>query len=1114
VSTTDSTTALPASFAQELLWIADRAAPGNVAYNVPRARRLRGALNAAALQRAFDALVARHEILRTTYAAHEDQVVQVIHASQPVPFDYVDLSELEASAREAEVLRITRERGARPFDLATDLLMRVALLRVDAEEHVLLFESHHIAFDGWSRDVLFRELGAFYSAFAEGREPVLPPLPIQYADFSIWQREQLEGDRLDALLGWWRHELGDAEHVLRLPTDFPRPAESNYEGISRSIHFAPELRDGIRRLGLRYDATTYMVLLAAYATVLQRYTGQADVLIGSPIAGRAQQETEGLIGYFANTIVQRARFAGDPSFCDMLARLRDSALGAYDHQDVPFEKLVLELEGRTAVGVAPLFQVVFTQLDSSQAPDARMGDVTLEPFALDNATTKFELTLFMSERPDRLALTLRGRADLHRPDTIERMLGHIVRVLETATSNPDVHVSAIDLLTAEEHEWLDQQNRTAVVEGAPASIVDLFEEQAARAASRDAVVAPGAATADSLQSLTYAEINARANQLAHQLRAVGVVRGDRVALGLDRSVEALVGLLAILKAGAAYVPVPPDLPVARRDQLLRESGAKAVVSLAAFHWEPAAGVKLVALDRDDAAIAAHSRENMQHSALPDDAAYVLYTSGSTGAPKGVVVTHANVVHYTRAISRVLADVPSHVPGDGRATMDGWHFGMVSTLSADLGNTSLYPSLLSGGTLHILGKDVATEPERYARYVASHPLDVLKITPNHLAALTASRGGTELAGILPRKWLVLGGEALRLDIARALLRDAPARILNHYGPTETTVGVLTFEVTADSVGEAQATGARTVPIGRPLGNTSAFVMDANGLEQPTGIPGELYVSGDGVAKGYLGRPEQDAERFVRVRDARAYRTGDLVRRHPNGAIEFLGRADDQVKIRGYRVELGEVASAVRTHPAISEAVVLLDEDESGNPKLLAYAVAAVSGYAASHVERPTAAAITDWVAGKLPEYMVPAAILIVPGIPLTANGKIDRAALPRPVWSKEEVSSFVAPRTDTETRLAQIWCEVLKRDQVGVHDNFLELGGHSLFAIRMLGKITKSFGVRLPLRTLFESPTVAALGELIDIEMKLAALESMSDEDAAALLASIDGGNAGAGSQPT
>ncbi|HEX9483459.1 MAG TPA: amino acid adenylation domain-containing protein, partial [Gemmatimonadaceae bacterium] len=1103
---------LPASFAQELLWAVDRASPGGVAYNVPRTRRLRGALDVDALRRAFDALIERHEILRTTYATHEDQAVQVVHPPRAVPFEIVDLSSVAPVERDDGAAKVVRDRSARPFDLSKDLLLRVTLVTLGDTEHVLLFESHHIAFDGWSRDIVFRELSELYAAFAAGRAPSLPPLPIQYADFSIWQREQLQGERLDALLGWWRTELGDADHVLRLPTDFPRPTVSRFEGITRSVTVPGELQQELRALGQRFSATPYMVLLAAYVTVLHRYTGQSDVLVGSPIAGRARPETEGLIGYFANTIVQRARFTGDPSFAQLLQRLRDSALGAYDHQDVPFEKLALELEGRASLGQSPLFQVVFTQLDSSQAPEARMGDVTLEPFALDNATTKFDLTLFMSQRADRLELSLRGRSDLHHADTLERALGHIVSVLAAATRNPDVLVSTIDLAGPDERQWLDAANETKVDEGSFGTAGELFEQQAARVPSRAAVIASPAA-GGSEESLSYAQVNARANQIAARLKELDVRPGVRVALGLDRSLEGLVALLAILKAGGAYVPVPPELPPARRQQLLKECGARVLIGLASDTWDLPADVSLVALDRDAAALDKQSVSNPTTSASPSDVAYVLYTSGSTGVPKGVAVTHANIVHYARAVSRVLGDVPASAPGNGFTALDNLHFGMISTLGADLGNTSLFPALLSGSTLHMLGKAVASEPAAFARYVSAHPLDILKITPNHLNALSAGKTGGELAAILPRRWLVLGGEALRPELVRTLLRGAPCRILNHYGPTETSVGVLTFEATFESVEAAQAAGAQTVPVGRPLANTAAFVVDAHGSEQPVGIPGELFIGGDGVAKEYLGRPEQTADRFISFRGQRVYRSGDLVRRLPDGAIEFLGRVDDQVKVRGYRVELGEIAQVLRTHPAALDAFVILRSDEGAEPQLVAYVVPKKEGYAASHAEKPTGRTITEWLAGRLPEYMVPSAVVLLEALPLTANGKVDRNLLPAPEGDADDSSAHVDPRDDTERQLVLIWQEVLKKPVIGVADNFFDLGGHSLLAIRILGKISKVFGQRMSLRTLFESPTIELLAKQVGsplVESREPTVLPLQEEGTGAAIVYLHGDWTGAG----
>jgi amino acid adenylation domain-containing protein len=1081
---------LPTSFAQELLWLMHGSAPESTAYNVPRSRRVVGPLDVDALRRAFDALVERHEILRTTYAFHGDQAVQVVHAPRPVDFTVHDLAALDEPARGAEAERLVRERARRPFDLAREQILRVAVIRLGEGEHVLHLDSHHIAFDGWSRDILFRELSALYTEAAGGPPARLPALPIQYADYAIWEREHLTGARLERLLGYWRHELGDARFVLELPTDFPRPAVPGTEGITERITIEPALLARIRQLGVERDATLYMVLLAAYATVLHRYTGQPDVLVGSPSAGRSRPETEGLIGYFANTMVQRARFASDPTFAQLLDQLRGSALGAFDHQEIPFEKLVLELQGGQQLSHSPLFQVVFTMLGGAgESGPVRLGEAEIRPFGVEDTTTKFDLTLFMSERDGALTLTLRARADLYTAATVRRALGHLRAVLEGAAASPDRRVSELSLLTSAEQSALRGWNETAADLGAPAALVELFEAQAARVPERAAVVADG-------DTRTYAELDARANRIAHRLRAIGVGPDVTVGVMLDRSADLVAAMLGVLKAGGAYVPVPPELPAARAAQQLREAGVRAVVTVGELADRVPPGADALCLDRDASPIESAPASAPERTARPEHLAYVLFTSGSTGVPKGVAVTQANVVHYTRAVSRVLADVPAHAKGDGLAALDGWRFGMVSSVGADLGNTALFPALLAGGTLHLLGRDVATEPARFAAYVAAHPLDVLKITPNHLRALVAGSDARQLFALLPRRWTVLGGEALPWEFAQRLLDTGACRVLNHYGPTETTVGASTFEVTTESVRAARGAGAQTAPIGWPLGNVRLHVLDAHGQPVPVGIPGELYIAGDGVARGYLGRDDLTAERFVAVAgETRAYRTGDRVRRLPDGALEFIGRTDDQVKVRGYRVELGEVEQVLREHPGVGQAVAAI-RGEGVEARLVAYVVPRQAGsdYASAHANRAIPESVHDWAAARLPDYMVPAAVVALDALPLGPNGKVDRAVLPDPVAAAPAAPGRVAPRTPTEEAIAAIWTEVLKRDEIGVTDDFISLGGHSLLAIRVLGKLSRKFGIRLPLRVLFDAPTVAQLAELVDLELQLAAVAALGEGD--------------------
>jgi amino acid adenylation domain-containing protein len=1075
----------PTSFAQELLWLLESASPGLTAYNVTRALRLTGPLDADALERALARLVERHEILRTVYTTRECGATrQRVLASARIALVRHDLSELGERERTHRLREIVADRARLPFDLGSEIPLRAALVRLGADEHALTIESHHIASDGWSGGILGRELSAFYRAERRDEPAALPALPIQYADFAAWQREEIAGERLDGLVAFWRARLADANTSLNLPTDRPRPLVAAYDGAIRGVTLPVSLLDGVKRLAARNDATLYMTVLAAFQVLLHRYTGQDDVLVGSPIAGRDAPDTEGLIGYFASTLVHRSRSNDDPTFLDHLARVREGCLGAFQHQDLPFEKMMLELRDGRPQAHASLFQVVFTMLDNAPARFDLDG-VAGVPLDVEHGTTKFELTLFASERPTGLRLACQYRTDLFDAETIDRMLGHLGTLLDEAVRDPGRRLSRLPLMSqAERAQVLVEWNESSVSEVPDVTIDALFEAQARRVPERIAVIS-GA------ESLTYADVNAAANRLAHALRARGIGEGSPVGVCLERSPRLIVAMLGILKAGGCYVPLVPELPAARLAQQLHESGATVVVT--AHQWLDRVPAPVAYCVDDAPGIDSEPVGNPAWPVKADQPAYVLFTSGSTGTPKGVAVTHRNIVNYTTAIGRLLG---FDLVADPRAL----HFATVTTIASDLGNTAIYPALLSGGCLHLIPEEVATDASAYADYIAARAVDVLKITPSHLRALMAGAGGA----VLPNRYLVLGGEACPWDLVELVARVGRCRIVNHYGPTETTVGCCAFMIGDRNV---RQWAPATVPIGRPLANVRAYVLDAHRQPVPVGIHGELYVGGPGVAQGYLGRPDLTAERFVAdpfagTPGARMYRTGDRVRQLPTGDIEFLGRADDQVKIRGYRVEPAEIEAVIRSVPGVTQAAVVARGD-----RLVAY----VCGSTPS-------GSIRDTLATRLPEYMVPHAVVSLDRLPLTPNGKLDRAALPDPGAAATDAPSHVEPRTPTEVAIAQIWGEVLKRERVGAEDNFLELGGHSLMAIRILGRLSKTFGVRLPLRVLFEAPTVGALALQID---ELARAPVAPTPKPAATLGAVDrsayrrpaGGSAASGAEP-
>ncbi|HST57102.1 MAG TPA: amino acid adenylation domain-containing protein, partial [Longimicrobium sp.] len=949
--------------------------------------------------RSLGEIVRRHEALRTVFGEVDGSPVQVIAPFDGFALPVEDLSELGDSDRETAVRQRADEEAGRAFDLAAGPLFRAALLRLGAEDHVLLLSMHHVVSDGWSLGVLFRELSSLYEAYRDGRESPLPELAVQYADYAVWQREQLEGETLDRQLSYWRERLAGAPELLELPTDHSRPAVQTYRGASVPVELSPELLERLEALGRSEGATLYMTLLGAFQVLLSKYSGSEDVVVGSPIAGRTRKEVEELIGFFVNTLVLRTEVGGDPGFRDVLRRVRGATLGAYENQEVPFERLVAELQPERSMSHSPLFQVMFTLQNAGGGGGALPG-LRVSGAGGELASAKFDLNLGLAATSRGLQGALNYSTDLFERDTIERMVRHLERVLEQVAADADVRLSQLELLSAEERGVVvDAWNRTEAEYPADRRIHELFQAHAARTPGAVALVCED-------EALTSGALNARANQLAHHLRGLGVGRDVVVAMHLGRGVDAIVALLGILKAGGAYLALDPAFPAERLAYMLEDSGAAVLVTRGDMADAlPAGSLPVVHLDGE--ALRVESDANLPAGAAAGDLAYVIYTSGSTGRPKGVGVEHRQISNYVFGVR------------DRLELADGASYATVSTLSADLGNTVVFSALAWGGTLHVISEDRIFSGDLLGEYFARHGVDCLKITPSHLAALQT---GGDPRRVMPRRWLVLGGESSPVRWVDELVATAPeCAVFNHYGPTETTVGALAHRVDA---GHTQ-TASGTLVLGRPLPNYQVFVVDAHLRPVPVGVAGELLVGGAGVARGYLGRPELTAERFIAspFGEGRLYRTGDRCRWLSDGTVEFLGRMDQQVKIRGLRVELGEIEAALRQEPGVAECAVVAREDVPGEPRLVAYIVGEAE-----------AEALRARLRQSLPEYMVPAAFVVLDQLPLTPNGKLDRRALPAPELASAE-ERYVAPRTPVEEVLAEIWAEVLRLERVGVEDNF-------------------------------------------------------------------------------
>jgi amino acid adenylation domain-containing protein len=1021
----------PASFGQERFWMMDRMDPGKAAWSLPLTVRLRGPLHVAALRDALAELAARHESLRTVLQWMDDGLAQVILPEGALPLRVEDVDGATEEEREADARRRLAAELARPFDLERGPLVRARLYRLADDHHLFLLVLHHAVTDGWSNGVLLRELSALYGAFAQGQPSPLAEPELQYADFAEWQREKMTGALLERQLEWGRGALAGAPALLELPADRPRPPVHDGRGATEPVRISAELTGAVHALARAHGATPFMVLLAGFQSLLARWSRQEDVVIGTPVAGRTRPETRDVVGFFVNTLALRTELSGDPPFAEILRRVRETVLGAFSNQDLPFERLVDELNVPRSAAHAAVFQAMFVLQNAPDAPLPFHG-LRVEGIELHGGTSPFDLRLGLVEHAGELSGGLQYATALFDRATVRGMIAQYQTLLAAACAEPSLRLSRLPLLTADEADAVLAIGIGPAAPYAAEPIHRLVAAQAARTPDSVAVASRG-------QSLRYAELDAQANRLAHHLLRLGVGHGETVAISMERSAALLVAMLGVWKAGAAYVPVDPAYPQDRRAWMLADSRAAVVLTDAASEGGiPATDARTVVIDRIDLSTEADTAPAVAVDA--DELAYVIYTSGSTGRPKGVMVPHRGVANFLATMAREPGIKPCDV------------LVAVTSLSFDIAALELLLPLTAGAKLVVATREEAMDTGRLARLLESEHASVMQATPATWRLLAQS--GWHDA----RLAMLCGGEALPPDLARELLPRGRA-LWNLYGPTETTIW--------SSVQRVESADA--IHLGAPVANTRLYVLDDALRPCPAGVPGELYIGGDGVVRGYLRRPSLTAERFVPdafgAAGSRLYRTGDLVRRKADGALEFLGRTDFQVKVRGFRIELGEVEVRLAEHPDVRQAVCAVREDTPGNARLVAYVVAEDAAPAADVLRRA--------LAERLPDHMVPSAYVVLEALPLTPNGKVDRRALPAPEAKRDLSGGFVAPGTAAETTIAGLWREVLGTERVGAEDNFFDLGGNSLSLIRLAQRLAETMGSTATAVDLFRYPTVRA-----------------------------------------
>ena len=1041
----------PLSFGQQRLWFLDQLMPGNTNLNLNLAIRIREPVDEVVLERSLNEIVRRHESLRTIFKEVNGEPFQVVLPRYWLQLRLVDLRSLADSEREIEAIQLTTEEFERPFDLARGPLLRSSLLRMGEGDYIFLLTMHHIIWDGWSMGLFWSELSTIWDAFANSEPSPLPELPLQYVDFAVWQRDWLQGDVLGKLLAYWKKQLVDLAD-LQLPTDHPRPVVQSVHGAAHNFTVSPSLVAALRTMGHREGATLFMTLLAAFQTLLFRYAGQDDFVVGTFIANRNHAEIEGLIGFFVNTLVLRANFAGAPSFREVLRRVRKTTLDAYAHQDLPFAILIQELSPERDLSRNPLFQVAF-QLLNAPTLGQEGSNSNYEVLEVQRETAILDLTVSVWENADGLDGEIEYNTDLFDAETVKRLAAHYQILLQSIVADPDQHVHDLPLLSdAERRQLLIEWNATKTDYPREENIVSLFEAQVARSPEATALVCEE-------ERITYAELNSRSNRLARRLQALGVGPEVLVGICIDRSFDFVVVLLATFKAGGAYLPLDPSYPKERLAFMLKDAGASVLLTLTRFVQEiPVEGRKLFCLDADRELLGQYPDTSLANRLSPEQLAYVIYTSGSTGQPKGVAVEHRQLLNRVHWMWEEYPFAPDEVGCQKTAAnfVDSiWEF---------------FGPLLKGVPTVIIRDEALRDTSRLVEELARHRVTRIWLVPSLLRALL------DLCPNLQERLPHLGfwvttGEVLTPELFRRFCTRMPAAILyNLYGTSEVWDATW-FDPTRETVIDGH------MPIGRPIFNVQTYVLDDNLQPVPIGVPGELYVGGDGLARGYLNLPQLMAEKFIpnlfdNRAGARLYRTGDLVRYRSDGNIEFLDRLDRQVKIRGYRVEPSEVESILSRHPSVRQAVVVAREDSPGGPFLVAYVLP-------NRGREPAPDALHSFVREQLPEYMVPVAFVTLNSLPLTPSGKLDRLALPALDTSRPTIrTAYAVPRTPIEETLAGVWAQILGIERIGVRDNFFEIGGHSLLATRVMSRVRDAFNVDLPLRAFFENPTIAQLAELV------------------------------------